>query len=266
LLKSLFARARAALAESEVFRIWSQDLKKHGDREGWFNRRGHIAVGRHQFGWQLVFPSARFNVGVDVSADAEELLGLKLCVPPVSLFLGFETWPVGRKLNALLKALGVERVYSWEREVSLCFFDWAVWWKLWVPSNDWHSSTPRWRYGAWHPFGFPGSRVGAEIKLVEKLVDVPLEEGPCPAFATLIFENRRDQRWPWLIRGGRSVWFDFEPSKGVRRVDDGHRKGPTYGMGVSADSLEEACERMAARITEDRRKNGWRAPALQEVG
>ena len=41
--------------------------------------------------------------------------------------------------------------YGEDRNIGVRFFDGGVWWSLWMPVSEFHSTDPAWRRGSFHP-------------------------------------------------------------------------------------------------------------------
>jgi hypothetical protein len=202
---------------------------------------------------EVRFPSGRFNVGFEVSANDEDVVAARVCVPPVSLYFGIDSYPISNLIQLELERLGEKRIYAWKRAIDLRVFDWAVWWHAWVNPDEGKRKRPQWREGSWHPFGFPGSRVGKEQTIEIRSEVLGLPDGVIPCCVRLYRERRRSQVLPWIVEEGRGVSFDFRE----KPVDTGHSKGPVWGMSVPAESIEDGIYRMRARILEERARNGY---------
>lgn len=37
-----------------------------------------------------------------------------------------------------------------ERALKIYWFEWAIWWNLWMPEDEWNSTDPKWRRGSIH--------------------------------------------------------------------------------------------------------------------
>lgn len=200
--------------------------------------RAHLYFDRGCLRVEWRVPSASCNLGARVEADGEDTLHLRLCLPPVALYLGLDSYPFAKWLRERLEARGEKRLYSWEREISLRVFDWAVWWKLWTPSNEWHSTTPKWRDGSWHPFGFPGRSVDREL-LEERDVDVPFPAKTYRAHAKRWRVVIRHPLFPLVRKVISVVELDFNPFSDLHGLPDS-RKGGIWSSSGHARSIDGA--------------------------
>lgn len=239
------------------WRAHSQNLAKE-DRERRFNRRGWLYLGDAcQLSWQLVAPSATFNMGFDLD---DEDMTLKCCIPPVSLYLGLQArWQ--RKLFYAL--VPKEDQYKGGMTTSIRVFDWAVWWDVWHTAHEWNSKTPRWRSGSLH---FVDAILGRMKFSSEVLSEhdalVPMPEGAYPASITLTRDTWTRPKWPrWpftraMFRGAAEVKKGIpHPGNGENSWDCGD--DATFGIsGVEARTVEQVVSAYVETVLRSRRRYG----------
>ena len=158
-----------------------------------------------------------------------------------------------------------------EREMSLRFFDGAVWWSLATPVNEWSSKTPRWRHGSWHPLDtILGRQKYSERTIDTRRVPVPMPEGVYEATVRMYEAERRRPRWPWPRRILRA---DVKPDKPIPFPGKGENSwdcgdDATYEMTTNARTPEEAVGHLVATVLRDRKQRGggygWDRPLQPE--
>lgn len=261
-----------ASGEPVVWTHWQNlNERRNGDVKGpgWRHGRAWMNVGhRTQFGCEWVLPSERFSVGIVVSEDSENTITVALCVPPASLFLSLESWPLGRWIGRMAKrySLLTKDDWSWlNRGLSLRIFDWAVWWNLWRNPHHGRQNDPR--QSSWHPFGHPGEQLGKAREVERREVKVTMPEKTYRAMATReVLVTRGTPRWPFARPWVSRVNLDFAPygpvpvpGKGENSWDCG--EDATYASSQGADTIEEAIadfQRSTARLRERRGGKNWR--------
>lgn len=170
------------------------------------------------------------------------------------------------RLGALYLGLDHPRLAAPFRELSLRFFDAAIWWHLWVDPDSWESSRPRWRDGCLRFADLLGPQETETRVLRRQTVGIELPEGLYRAEVLLTETTQRRPRWPWPRR-----YFGAEiipevpvpvPGQGENPwdcEDDAHYRA--YYAGV--DSVFGAVERFRTDVLEVRRRRGgdrWCAP------
>lgn len=146
-----------------------------------------------------------------------------------------------------------------DQEVSVRFFDEAVWWNLWHPRSSWSSGTPRWRSGQWHPlntlFG-RGEYSEVEGTRTEYVAELALPEGSYPVKVTMTLNEWKRARLDWFFARRRQV-ADVEGRIPMPR------KGPWRAFSVATDEgLTTALGNAVVHIVQHR--YGW-APSPSEV-
>lgn len=146
-----------------------------------------------------------------------------------------------------------------DKEVSVRFFDEAVWWNLWHPRSGWSSTTPRWRSGSWHPldtlFG-RGRYSEVEGTRTEYVAELALPEGSYPVKVTMTLNEWKRDRLDWFFARRRQV-ADVEGRIPMPR------KGPWRSFSVATDEgLNSALGNAVVHIVQHR--YGW-TPSPREV-
>lgn len=225
--------------------------------------RGWLRIDRTQFRVEWKVPSRMFGLGLRISTDSDDTLRIQACVPPVTLFFGLESWALNRALAKLVEAHALKGEFDWggySRDLSMSVHDWGIYWNLW---RNPHGSRGRdWRSSAWHPFGFPGSRIGElEVRETREVV-VPMPERSYRATATRsVGYSRGTQRWPFGRKRFSSVSIDFLkgeqlpiPGKGENSWDCD--EDAFFGSSVGAETIEEAIGELVESALRRRRRYG----------
>jgi hypothetical protein len=154
------------------------------------------------------------------------------------------------------------------REISLRFFDWAVWWDIWVDDmQGWHKRgrAPWWRKGNWHPLDtFFGRHKYASRELSTTQAQVAMPEGAYPCTVKLTEDSWKRPRLPWRRRVLRAHMEMHKavphPGKGENSWDCG--EDATSAMTCCAATVEEAIAKMTESVLNSRRRHGgsvnWR--------
>jgi hypothetical protein len=199
--------------------------------------------------WALRTSAAHASVNVD---PGESKILLSWALPPVSLYLGFESWLL---LKSILKNIkGYE-----DRELGISFHDWTLWWNVWHPSTSWHSKTPKWRSGNFSFKDFTlGKRTYREEPYEIRDVVIPMPEGSYKAKATLYNAIRGFERIPFE-RDCLTVKIDMErpipfSGKGENSWDCG--EDGIYGHTGQARTIEEGIAHVVQSVLETRKKRG----------
>lgn len=203
---------------------------------------------------------------VRVEADGEGTVLLHVGSPLVGLFLGLDSNRLARWLRPLRPDGKPD--WGWGREASVRIFDWALWWNVWTPPNEWSSRTPKWRNGAWHPFGHVQSRVGDAEVLEQREVEVPMPEKTYRAKATRSrVVTRGTEWWPFSRPVRSTVTLEFSPpfdpvpipGKGENSWDCG--QDATYSQSGAAETIEKAIGDFVGSTLRWRKRHGgdgWR--------
>lgn len=146
-----------------------------------------------------------------------------------------------------------------DKEVSVRFFDAAMWWNLWHARSGWSSKTPRWRSGNWHPldtlFG-RGHYSEVEGTRTEYVAELSLPEGSYPVKVTMTLNEWKRARLDWFFARRRQV-ADVEGRIPMPR------KGPWRSFSVATDEgLTTALGNAVVHIVQHR--YGW-TPSPSEV-
>lgn len=206
-------------------------------------RRAWLWVGpRLVLRWEWA-PWSRFCHAYISREHGEMKVGLAF--PPVALWFSVEHWPTLGK--------------GPEREIGVHIHDWAIWWRVWSPSQSWSNTTPRWRDGNWHPARtFLGKWVYEETVIEERPVRIPMPEGEYPATAVLSHAVRGHRLNPFKhkqrevkINVPRGIPFS---GKGENSWDCG--EDGLFGMSCPARSIEEAIGKTVSSVLETRKRRG----------
>lgn len=240
---------RAAFLRAGISARW------HSEREGklfpWLHGRAWFSSadeGRRRPSARVewVFPSAGCRVSVEANRTTGEWL-FGVAFPPLSLWLGVEMpsgwWP------------------KQHREWSIRIHNRAIWWRFGQNPHEWHSKTPKWLDGSWHPERtFLGKWVFTEKLLEQRRVLIPLPEGTYPATVKMTDEVRGYARSPFKHRQiGATVEFDDGwavpfSGKGENSYDCG--EDGMFSSSMPARTVEEAIGKVVGSILRTRRSRG----------
>lgn len=156
-----------------------------------------------------------------------------------------------------------------DRDISLRFFDWAVWWHVWTDPDSWSSRTPKWRDGNFHPVEFIfGPTKVTDKEIAREQVMIPMPERSYAA--TVVIEDRvwRRPRWPfaWHRHIGAKVDMQRDPvphpGKGESEYDCGEDATYSSSFHVPAerynDAVSYAIGEVVASSLDARRRYGGR--------
>lgn len=150
---------------------------------------------------------------------------------------------------------------AWEREISLKFHNWALWWSIWRdPMGGWSSRESKLRTGSLHFDNLIfGKAVYSSEVLEERDIVVPMPEKSYAAKAT-----RTMDRWKYPRRFTREIMrVQIEVPEGIPHEGKGENSydcGPdaTYSMCTPAKSIAEAVGNMVGSSLHDRvHYGGW---------
>lgn len=229
-------------------RIWWhwQNLKKEDRTRGWLNGRGWLHVGNATFGSQLVMPTSKFGISFSIGDSEYQLSGSVGC----GLFAFY--WHL-EGVRWLYKHLGDTR------EISLCFFDGAMWWHIWQDPDEWHSDDSKWRRGSFYPLDFilGKDKYSFQDKAKEER-EIAFPEGTYTARVRLFTSTWKRPRWPRArtveraevdVKGGVPI-----PGKGENSYD--LDQDATFSLTTPANSVDEAVEKFVKTINNTRLKYG----------
>lgn len=214
---------------------------------------------------QYVFPSNVFNLGVHFDDD-EDPLSFRLCVPPLGLYVNFESRALHKIGAFVADALPSDMGKSYcDRDFSLRIFDWAVWWNLGVSQMGWSSTRPKWRNGSWHFFG--SHKLQSEKLVYERDVLIPMPERSYRWHAKLYRTTWGFDKLPRLFdRELMRVQLDSRPGEQIPKPGKGENswdcgEDALFGSTAPACSIEEAVGGVVGSVLRDRKRYGgseWR--------
>lgn len=184
----------------------------------------------------------QLGLGLELDADDEDwTLGLRF---PWLLCLWLSTpGPKIRKQHA----------------ISLTLHSGALWWKLWTPTMEWSSKTPRWRDGSFDFADFFLGRAKCSHQTIEEReILVPMPEKSYPATATLAEWVWKRPRW--FAKRLKRVSIDIPggipfPGKGENSWDCGD--DATFGITTGeCRSIAEGVGQLVGSVLRDRVRNG----------
>lgn len=230
-------------------RIWGhwQNLKKEDRTKDWLNGRAWLHVGNAVFGCQWVIPTSKFGIsfGIDANGDSQ-LEGNIGC----GLFAFY--WHV-EGIRWLYKRINKSR------EISLRFFDSAMWWELWHDPNEWKSDDSKWRRGTFRPLDFllGKDKYSFQDKSREE-IEITFPEGTYTAKIKLFTSTWKRPRWP-KARVIERAEVDVKegvpiPGKGENSWDCD--EDAIYSLTTPAISVYEAVEKFVKTVNSRRLKYG----------
>lgn len=217
-------------------------------------------------GGQLIIGRSFGGAGVTLkigNAGSENVLAASLRLNPIgALYLHTErhgTW-LQRRLNP---------VGYHSRVFELSIHDGTLWWKVWAKRDESTRGTPRWRDGS--TVINPLDRILGPVRHAFEKIGMPvtgtvrMPEGDTHE-VVLQLEKVQTGR-----RRGRKVesWsVDWECRKGIAFRNDSWKGDNVLGSSVVVTRAamdrgmwpEEACAQIAAAVSRDRSRYGWRAP------
>lgn len=159
--------------------------------------------------------------------------------------------------------------------INVRVHDGAVWWSLWHPKHEWHSSTPRWRNGHFNLADWALGRHQFSKTVVEgpTRVLVPMPERSYPATVTIELRRWKRPRWPWareeygydldLLKEDGSPGYIPTPGKGENSWDCGG--DGTFGKSGPGRTIEAAIAGVVQSTLADRRRRGARADYAEPI-
>jgi hypothetical protein len=200
-------------------------------------------------------------------ANAEDDWNLSIGLGLFHLYLSVE----GLRKHGSKYQKDAEGHYIGDREISIRFFDKAVWWMLWMDGDEWSSTDPKWRRGAWHPLDtLLGSTKYASREIRTLQVTIPMPERSYPATVKLTEDTWKRPRAWWTSARIRRARIEVEggiphPGKGENSYDCD--EDATYSLTTQARDEAEAIGAMVETVMRSRRRYGgadWR-PAANQV-
>lgn len=156
-----------------------------------------------------------------------------------------------------------EGSYPESREISLRIHHWTLWWTLWMSDNEWRSTDPKWRRGAFH---FDRLLFGRQEYACEPIGTpwqggVWMPEGMYPVLVTKQRETWFRSRGPWQYAHRTRVSCDVRceigipfPGKGENSWDCGD--DALFATAIATANIEEACQQFGHIVLEYRQRYG----------
>lgn len=178
------------------------------------------------------------------------------------------------KQNKKLKGRARTKNKGWirtgERDLSLRFHHYSMWWNIWRDDSSWSSDTPRWRSGS---LDFVRLLKGKD-KVSDEIVfngieEIEMPEGKYKCKIEFKKYTRTYQRWPKQVWNRFGFEFGYEDEKGqwIQTPVPHWGKGEnswdcgmdgTYSISLSSEveTLEDAKKRVVESCLRDRKKYG----------
>lgn len=240
--------------EGGRWHVRSQNLSKE-DKESELPLHGRawLRIGDEEetlftFSWNLLSRFAHVRAFVDPH-DGE--LGVSVALPPVALWLSFESWPIAKRLKSIAPD---------ERELSLSFHDGAFWWRTWASPNEWREGTPRWREGSFDVLDAVfGKQTQDRQDEPPVPVKVPMPEGVYEGACVMTTIRVGRPRWPSTFARAAEIKLATPipvPGKGENSYDCdddaiSSRSGP-------ARSPADAVSKLVGSVLRTRERRGGR--------
>lgn len=229
-------------------RIWWhwQNLKKEDRTREWLNGRGWLHIGNAVLGCQWVLPTNRIGFSFNIGDGEDQLSGNILC----GLFAFY--WSIE----------GVRWLYkriNKSREISLRFFDGAMWWHIWQDPDEWKSTDSKWRRGTFRPVDFLLGREKYSTQDKGKGErEILFSEGTYTAKVRLFTSTWKRPRWHWArtieraevdVKSGVPI-----PGKGENSWDCD--EDAVFSLTTPATNVDEAVEKFVKSVNSTRLKYG----------
>lgn len=235
---------------------------REGNVKGWpYHGRSWLNIGDRttiRFEWHLWRRSAAAEISLDGSESEAKL---HMALLPVSLWFAISTPALRQVAEKLIRP----KSYG-ERAIGIRFFDWTLWWQVWMPDNESSSTDPRWRRGSFDVRRFLlGNEVVTRRVLEGRAIVVPMPERSYRGKAALLEITRKRPRWfAEHYRAVDTKMDDGEqvpiPGKGENGWDCGN--DATFASYTPADSIEEAIGKFVTSTLRTRQRRGgdWNPP------
>jgi len=221
-------------------------LKKEDRSRGWLNGRAWLHVENAVLGCQLVMPTNKFGMSFNIGDGEHQLSGSIGC----GLFAFY--WHV-EGVRWLHKHINKTR------EISLRFFDGAIWWYFWHDPDEWRSTDSKWRRGNFRPIDFllGRDRHSSTEKIVEQR-EISFPEGAYTAKVKLFTSTWKRPRWPWprIIERAEVDVKDGVPIPGKGESSWDIDDDAVYSLITPAASVDEAIEKFVKSINNTRLRYG----------
>jgi len=205
----------------------------------------HLGAGAVTVNVEWSFRSKSLRAGV--SATDEGVL-LSLGVPPAALYVGVEGDVMYRLMRRYGRGLMDKAIEAYVTVDGGGVDSLFAHWNLGTSTSGWDSKTPAWRNGGFFPVQTVFGRMKHSKRVVEtRPVTFHMPEGDVTATAELYESTWTMPRWPgpWC----QMYRVEVDVPKGL---DDGHRKGPTFGVTQPARSIGEAVGKMLGDVLRNR--------------
>lgn len=249
----------------------------HKNKEGFLHYRlwWNFETSRHRSIRLEFTPRKPFNYGINVDGGEGQVT--------FSFWLIFQVWLsvegfLPESWYPTYQSRNFGRLPA-EREISLRFHHWSLWWVLWTDPGSWSSSDPWWQQGNVDFWAMLFGRYDVEREReVSSVIVLPFYEGLYNVTVTKINKQIRYRRWytRWLagtwwkmtgrnftsyeVAGGLQVDGEFKqapipvPGKGTTSYNCG--EDGIYSGGYNAGSPEEAAFKMWRSVMRQRRRYG----------
>lgn len=238
---------------------WQNLNDKPGGRQGWGLRHGRawlrVLSGGINVCWSFF---GRGSGGCSVRATQSEEIGFRYHVGVPFLFAFFVTvygGPFAAVARWLLKRSNAG--YD-DRDTSLRFHDWAMWWTVWRDPHSWSSDVPWYREGSFHIDRFLlGDRQYSERTLSVTPTAVAMPEATYEASVRLFEATWKRPRWFALriVRAEVKVPSGIPfPGKGENSWDCG--EDAVFGQTSNSATVEAAVASIVESVLRSRRRYG----------
>jgi hypothetical protein len=195
-----------------------------------------------------VCSSPSFGWGLDVSGDEGSVLiyfwfifkfyiGFNRIFPEWIYPIEFNSYtnrdkdPNNKNLKGKARCRDTGWLRSGSRELSIRFFEYAMWWNIWRDDSSWDSTVPKWRHGSFHP----GRIIRGNDKVSSNVIDkfhaqIKMPEGIYMAEVEEIKYIRTYQRW------FSKRWKRFDFKFGYHDDDNNWIDTPVLHWGKGSES------------------------------
>lgn len=248
-------------------RAWFKPLDAKGE-ETWGRLCANVC-------WNLRSRFCHAYVHVD-GGERDITFGIGL--PPVALWFTLDHVPdvVFRKLNVdFASRRELDGVY--EREIGVSVHDWALWWRLWMPTMQSSSRDARWRRGNINLLDtLFGDQSYEKVPVSTENVVVAMPEKVYPAKVTISRRTWKRDRWPFTfgpeILFYQGLGYEIEVEGGVPVPGKGENSWDCEDDAIFSQSgrggVESAISGLVESATRQRRRHGgrdWLPPAPTPV-